>query len=170
MRKFLPILLLVLASPAAASVWSGTCTFSANLTVGSGATKYIVNSKDRACFRFTSADTVPSASTTISVGAGSALWCFDPDNTDAVADTSRVIVHYCPSDNAAGGTGSANTCIALGGANGNASLDGTEGASTTQNACIRTGPGIFYIEISAACAKASTDYCEVSVKGEEAAP
>lgn len=169
MKRLLFLLALLVGSPAAAEVWSGTCSFSANLTASRDEAKFDIQKKQRGCYRFTSADST-STSDLISVAADSALWCFDPDNTDAVADTSRVVVHYCPHGGTPGGTGSVNTCIDIGGANGNATLDGTEGTASTQNACVRTGPGIFFIEVDTACAKASTDYCQVTVQGEEAAP
>jgi hypothetical protein len=169
MKAFLFLLTLLAASPAFAEVWSGKCHFSANLTVATGADKFDIAKKERGCYRFVDTDST-STSDLISVTADSALWCFDPDNTDAVADTARVVIHYCPHGGTPGGTGSANTCISLGGANGNASLDGTEGTSSSQNACVRTGPGIFYVEVTAACAKTSTNYCQVTVQGEEAAP
>lgn len=171
MKRLLPFLLLLLASPAAAASWSWGCSFTGNVT-STRPDKYDVGKKEVGCYRFTIADAT-TTSNIIRLTASSNLWCFDPDNTDAVADTARVIIHYCQTTTTPGTTGglSANTCIALGGAlTATTSLDGTEGDAFTQNACIRTGPGDFYIEVSVASAKTSTDYSQVMVKGEENAP
>lgn len=169
MRWLLASLLLLVASPASAEVWAWGCKFQsltgAGALVSTRPTEFKIGNGNIGCYRFTSTDST-STSDLIVIDAQSALWCFDPDNTDALTDTSRVTLHYCPTDGAGGGTGSVNNCIDIGGFNGNSTLSGQEGTDQVQNACKRTGPGVFFIRVTVACAKTANDYCQVAVKGE----
>jgi len=164
MKWFLTLLIILASTSSSAEVWSGSCRFTGNLT-SNDPTDFLIKAMNVGCYRFVDTDTT-STSDVISIDAPSALWCFDPDNTDEIPDTARVVIRYCPTGIGGGSAGNVNTCISLGGANGTASLDGTTGSAATQNSCIRTGPGSFYIEVTAACTKTSPNYCQVSVKGE----
>lgn len=164
LRSVALALALLLPRAAWSEAWSWGCGFTNNLTP-SRPTEFTIRHGNIGCYRFVDTDST-STSDLIVVDAESALWCFDPDNTDASTDTARVTIHYCPMGGVGGGTGSVNTCINLGGFNGNSALSGTEGTDSVQNACKRTGPGVFFIRVTAACTKSSTNYCQVSVKGE----
>lgn len=165
--KWLPFALLLLASPAAGEAWSHGCQFNSNGT-GVRPTEFLINAANVACFRFVAADATVQSSLIV-VQSETAVWCFDPDNTDSATDTSRVTIYHCPAGGVAGATTSASntaTCIRTGGANGQTYLSGREGAAAVQNACIRTGPGAFFIRASALCAQSSPNYCQVTVRGE----
>lgn len=164
MRRVLLALALLLPLPAFAAAWSGTCQFAADNLTPLNPTRFIISNGVVGCYRFTSADGT-SSSAIIIVQALSARITFDPDNTDAAVDTSRVTIHSC--DVGVGGaTGSVNTCQNIGGFNGNPTLDGTEGVDSTQNATKRVGPGAYFVRVTAACAKSAPDYCEVRFRGE----
>lgn len=164
MLKLLLFTLLLLATPAWAESWSGTCQFASDNLTPTNPTRWLISNGVVGCYRFVDSDST-STSDIIIVQAESALVCFDPDNTDALTDTARVTVHRCVTG-VGGGTGSVNTCVDTGGFDDNATLDGTEGPDRTQNACKRVGPGAYFIRVTAACTKAASNYCEVSIKGE----
>lgn len=149
--------LLVMGLPAAG--WAGT--WSKNCATPTNANRTI-SPNESGCYTFTSTDSTTGDSAAIFIDGTSAKWCFDPDTSGTATTTARVLIRDClggakPSSNPE------NECISLGGANGNASLDGTEGAASSQNACIRTGPGVFYVDITAACTGSA---CRVSVQAE----
>ena len=164
MRTWLFVLSLLVASPALAESWSWGCAFTSNLT-STSPSNFKIGPGNTGCYRFIDTDST-STSDVIVIDAETAVWCFDPDNAGTAITTATTTIHFCTAGVAAGGTGAVNTCIDIGGANGNATLTGLEGAASTQNACIRTGPGAFYIRVTAACTKTSTNFCQVSVKGE----
>ena len=96
----------------------------------------------------------------------SALITFDPqlDATVAAATTALTVPRMCPQGQPLTPANPEFSCISLGGANGNASLSGVEGAASAQNASIRVGPGVYYFQITGACLAGDT--CQISVKGE----
>ena len=165
--KHLLVLLatLLLATSASAESWSFGCSFAADNLTSNRPSDFKISGNNVGCYRFTIADST-STSDLIVVEGESALWCFDPDNTDAAVDTATVTIHECLAGGAAGGTGSVNTCIDLGGANGNATLTGAEGTASAQNACVRTGPGVYFVRVTVASAKTAPDFSQVSVRGE----
>jgi len=145
-KWFVWIFALLLAAPIYASTWHGTTT----VTTGNS------------LFRFAAADTTVNDSALFSVKSRSAVVCFDPD-TGGVAGTGAVVVRKCPTSTKPAANPE-NSCISLGGANGNATLTGTEGAAEgTQNACIPVGTGYYFIDITTTC---GGNACEVSVQGE----
>lgn len=180
MKRLILLAVLLFAPAANAGTWAYNCTFT-TLT-GTTATRpasslpqdaplFQIDNYQRACWRYQNADSTHNAPQTaggsltpVTVTAQSALICFDPDILQAVTTTARVIPHRCPQGVIADTSNPARSCQSQGGANGAASLDGTEGASTTQNSCLRVGPGTYYFEISAAAEAGDT--AQISIEGE----
>lgn len=177
MRNLVLGLLLLLAAPTAG--WAGVASYGCGYTggsagvigtaTGSNPTKTTIDNDSLWCFRFVNADATTTIVGPVRVQASSALITFDPDLYQTVTTTARLIPRMCPLGAAVDTTSLATisrSCLSIGGANGAASLDGTEGSASTQNAAIRVGPGTYYFEINAVCEAGDT--CQVSVKGEGA--
>lgn len=174
MKVLLFLLTLLAASAANAGTWALNCAYT-TLT-GTTASRpaeqvFSIDEFGLACYRYANADSTHNAPQNsagtlvgVKVTAQSALVCFDPDILQAVTTTARLIPHYCPHGTIADTSNPARSCPSIGGANGNASLDGTEGTATSQNSCLRVGPGLYYFEASVACE--SGDTCQVTIKGE----
>ncbi len=114
------------------------------------------------CWSTVDADSTAN-SPNITVSSPTALVCFDPDTAGTSTDTARVKVYRNPVNNPSTAF-STNTWTDIGGSNSNSSLDGTVGAATVQNACVRVPPGIYVFLMSAAC---TSDACRVTVEGEK---
>ena len=174
--KLLGLVCTLLLLPQIASAeWAKGCKFTTPTgIVAVDSTDFSVIEYGVSCYRYQLASGAHSAPqnaagviTPVAITAQTALICFDPDILQTITTTARVIPHHCPQSFIADPTSAATalrSCVSLGGANGAASLDGTEGTATTQNACVRVGPGSYYFEISAGCEAGDT--CQVSVKGE----
>jgi hypothetical protein len=94
-----------------------------------------------ACYEFDDA----TDSGQFTVVTPTALICLDPDIAATGTSTAEVMIYQCPT----GAKPAANPtygCHAIL----DASLDGTEGGSTNQNACVRVGPGAYYIDVTSA--------------------
>lgn len=174
MKSLILALALLLPAGAYAGTWSMNCSYTT--ATGTTATRpaeqnFAIDEYGLACYRYANADSTHNAPQNsagtlvgVKVTAQSALICFDPDILQAVTTTARVIPHYCPQGVIADPSNPARSCPSLGGANGAASLDGTEGTATSQNSCLRVGPGLYYFEISVAAE--SGDTAQITVKGE----
>jgi hypothetical protein len=169
--RHLVVAALALALPTAASAgaWSKNCQFTGGTLVGTVGTPQNANKQiapgDLGCWRFVVGDSTHNSGY-VHVTAETAVITFDPqlDAAVAAATTALVIPHYCATGEPLTAANPERSCVSIGGANGNASLDGVEGAASTQNAAIRVGPGVYYFEVPGACLAGDT--CQVSVKGE----
>lgn len=171
--------LAVMVAPAAG--WAGTashgCGFTgtaagtAGTALGGGASKMTLSANELWCFRYVAADATTSIIGPLRITAPSALVTFDPDLFQTVITTARLIPRLCPAAAAVDTTSLATisrSCLSIGGANGNASLDGTEGPSSSQNAATRVGPGTYYFEISVVAEAGDTAQITVQAEGEGA--
>ena len=150
--------LLILAAPSgAAGVWANPCG-SANTSNHS-----IQGVGQRACWTFVNADSTHTTDA-FTVGTPSALICFDSDTAaSSNAGVAHVVPYKCPDGDKASSNPDLQ-CEPIGGANGNAYLDGTWTESASQNACLRVGPGVYYVSVTVACVAA--DFCRITVEGE----
>lgn len=119
---------------------------------------------------FTNADAAGIRSPVVHVTTASALFRFCADTGAAcVASTSgRVRIWKCDAGPPATTGGIPDNdfgCADIGGANGNATLDGTAGEPGTQNQYRSSGPSWYYIEGDAQCDAGET--CQVTVTGED---
>jgi hypothetical protein len=90
-----------------------------------------------------------------------ALICLNPDVDTEGADDVEVMPRHCVAGLANNATApNVNECLAIL----DASLDGTTGGARTQNACIRVGQGIYYLDVTAPTG--AEDVAVVSVRGE----
>jgi hypothetical protein len=159
-------LVTLLASPGLASSWDLGCdsdtTNDGSFTIQAATGTTSPVGSRVGCWNFVDADST-TTSPAITVQAETAVACFDPDTEGTATDTSRVKIRWCvagskPSSNPSNG------CIDMGGAlTGTSTLDGTEGHAEVQNACLRIPPGVFYVEVTAAC---TSDACSVRFVGE----
>ena len=110
-----------------------------------------------ACFNFDTEGVGPPAdSNPIDVTKGSsALFCLNPSNDQDGPDVSTVWIRRCLGLV----TATDNNCPRIL----DAVLDGTVGASGTQNSCVRVGSGRYYVEVIAT----SGDQPYVSLEGEQ---
>jgi hypothetical protein len=163
----------LIALPAYAGTASKGCSFSgtaagtAGTAVGGGASSMALAANETWCYRYVNADATTTIIGPLRITAPSALITFDPDLFQTVVTTARLIPHFCPQGAAVDTTSAATifrSCPSMGGANGAASLDGTEGTATTQNASIRVGPGAYYFEISVVCEAGDT--CQIAAQAE----
>lgn len=179
MRAALIALLMAALWPAAG--WAGTsskgCGFTgtvagtAGTALGGGAASMTVAANEIWCHRIVAADATTSIIGPLRITAPSALIMFDPDLFQAITTTARLIPRFCPQGAAVDTTSLATisrSCISIGGANGTASLDGTEGTATTQNSALRVGPGTYYFEISVVIEAGDTGQIAVQGEGEGA--
>jgi hypothetical protein len=149
---------------AGAATWQTECGTSTELPAPStDVVGFSLTNANRAgCFNFVNADST-TTSPPVRIETTSAVACFDPDTAGTSTDTSRVKIRWC----VAGTKPALNpsqACIDMGGAlTGTSTLDGTEGHAEVQNACLRIPPGVFYVEVIAAC---TTDACSVRFVGE----
>jgi hypothetical protein len=131
----------VLGIQANAATWTGSTT---------------IQPGEVSLWSFVDADGTGTAdSASFRVRAPSALICFDPD-TGGTAGTGVVTPRHC-TNNTKPATNPENECISLG------TLDGTEGAAATQNACVRIPNGTYFIDVTTPC---NTDACRVTINGE----
>ena len=179
MRAALFAALVLFVAPAA---WAGTashgCGFTGTAAGTAGTlgptstTKMTLSANELWCYRFVAADAVTTIIGPLRITEPSALISFDPDLFQAgVLSTARVIPRYCPQGAAVDTTSLATisrSCASIGGANGTASLDGTEGASTVQNMSLRVGPGTYYFEINVVIEAGDTGQIAVQAEGEGA--
>lgn len=110
------------------------------------------------------ANTEGADSDEIEVRSSSAVFCLDSDKGATAIGAMRGVPRKCIGGSKPG-SNPENECISVGGANGNSVLDGTEGPASTQNACTRVGPGVYYYDVTVACGAASG--CLVMVQGED---
>jgi hypothetical protein len=159
MRHFITLGLfalgMLLAMPAlGASQWA-TCGY-ATVALAAASNTSSANGKitreESECFYFNSTED----SRVFRVTADTALICLDPDVASEGAANAEVMVRYC---HAGATTADVNVCIEVL----DAALDGTVGASVTQNACVRVTGGSYYIENSV---DAAADEAVVSIQGE----
>lgn len=173
--RWLIFCLALLPLSAEAGAWSRGCSFTGGTVAGTLGTPADTGKEIRpggvGCYRFINADGVHNSTATahgsvvIHVTAYSALISFDPQ-LDAVVGgptAAMVIPHYCPLPPLTIANPE-QSCIGMGGANGNVALTGVEGTASSQNAAIRVGPGWYYFEVSGACVAGDT--CQVLVQGE----
>ena len=173
------------AKPAAAAAWSNGCGYSGMDTAGTVGTPQpsgliftasstlatpgpppglsSVGDSTQLCLQFNAADSTFVAGPFV-VLAPSAQIVFDPDlgAVVSVAGTPAVTPAICSGPVQA----LANpefSCLTMGGANGNASLSGVEGADSIQNATKWVGPGTYVLRITGACAASKT--CRVWIRG-----
>lgn len=182
-RLILLLLALLLAGPTFAGAWSSSCNFTGGNFIGTVGTPTqgvtvtgittlpaappgnlaAIGDSTTACYRFNNADSTHLAGPFV-VSAPSAQIVFDPSLNTAGALTATVIPHVCGGMPYGGAVVPTSfNCPSMGGANGNASLTGLEGADSVQNATKWIGPGLYYLEISAACVAANT--CNVMIRG-----
>ena len=175
MRAWL-LALAILVVPAAG--WAGTASHGCSYTggvagttgtaVGTGATRMTLSADERWCYRYVNADATTTIIGPLRASAPSVTIWFDPDLYQAgVASTARMVPFYCPAGAAVDTTSLATikrSCPSVGAANGTASFDGTEGASTVQNQSWRYPGGTFYFEINAVCEAGDT--CQIAVLAE----
>lgn len=152
-----------------AGAWSKTCQFTNGTLIGTAGTPQNTDKRigagDIGCYRFVVGDGAHN-STLVHVTAESALITFDPqlDAAVTVATAALVVPHYCAQGEALTPANPERSCVSIGGTLANTALDGVEGPSSTQNASIRVGPGVYYFQVSGACLAGDT--CQVAVKGE----
>ena len=92
------------------------------------------------------------------VGANTALVCFDPDiATEGVKD-GKVNIRYCPNGKQPAASPELE-CIALS----TIPITGIEGSAGIQDACIRVGPGTYYVEITT---QTGSEDARVTIQGE----
>lgn len=170
MRYLLTLVLggLLVASPVAA--FTGWFKYGQPTPASDTQTTGSVNQLgERIVLLYDSGETGGTWSTTFDVMTISALFCFTPDIDVNGATAARVKLWMAPhtiTDATSNGIpDNDNGSIDLGGANGNTSLDGTEGEAGTQNACLRIGPGKYFAEFDVACAQAD-ETCRLTVTGE----
>lgn len=176
---------LLLAGPAwATGTWDKNCAsgftgavLGAGTVLGTSTNKSTrIGPGDLGCYRFTDLSTGASCAgatcfsseqtpaegdgdIVIQVTAESALWVFTPDLTapTTVAGTGRVKIRYCTSGTPLQDRDNPDDeCASFG------ELTGVEAGGTSQ--ALRTGPGVYVIEISGDCPADQT--CQVSVRGE----
>lgn len=153
-RLILLLGLLLVAGPAhASSVWHWCSSASVTAATASGrAPDTTVTTGTTKCFYFNADDN----SAVIKARAPNTLICLDPNVASDGADVAEVMIRLCP-----GGvsTYDANLCLPIL----DASLDGTGGSATTQNACLRVGPGDYVVVNTA---NGTPDESFVSFRGE----
>ncbi len=148
----LTALVAFLALPLAASatkVWT-------DCAGGTSGNLITVTAYQRLCLDFDQTDSGDSR--IFIVGTNTALVCFDPDKAAEGIATGKVNIRYCPS----GAQPAANPeleCIALS----TVPITGIEGDAAVQDACIRVGPGTYYVEITT---QTSSENARVSIQGE----
>jgi hypothetical protein len=158
--------LLLISAPAYAASWDLGCdsdpSNDTSFTVAAATGTTSPAAARVGCWNFNDADSTAS-SPAITVQSETAVACFDPDTGSASTDTSRVKIRWC-TDGTKPSSNPSYECIDMGGAvSGAATLDGTEGHADVQNSCLRIPPGVFYVEVTAAC---TTDACSVRFIGE----
>jgi hypothetical protein len=146
MRLWIFIVALTLAAPALADgEWALDCTddpavnaIVTEIGASSGMNRV-------ACHNFQTEGTGDSSA--LITHAESTLWCLNPANDSDGAATAQVWIRTCFGGALVGAsvTNDFNCGRIL-----DAALTGATGAPATQNACVRTGPGKYYVEVTAA--------------------
>lgn len=163
MRLLLVLFVLLFASSAgASSVWGKSCAHTQTNSVSApsnpteivGAGEHAAGLPRTACFGWGATGTT---SNVITIRADSGLFTFI-DDVAGTSATATAMVQKCPCDTSI--TRNGNTCIDIL----DAVLTGTEGASGTQNAAIRVGPGCFRV---VGVAGANGDFPFVYLEAEE---
>jgi hypothetical protein len=145
------LLALFVATPAAATITWTNCSggTSGNLVQ---VTKYEV-----LCIDWDDTDTGDTRH--FIVGSKTALLCFDPDLATEGASTAKINFRYCP-NGLLPAANPENECFALS----TIPITGITGAPGIQDACVRVGPGLYYVEIETG--GGSTEDSRVTIQGE----
>jgi hypothetical protein len=173
---------LLLATPAWAGTWDRACNggFTGAVLDGTVVGTSTNNSQNigpgqMGCYRYedtngahfssetdTSSYSSPASTTdgnvVIQITAESAFWVYTPTLGAATTSPSgEVTIRYCSGGKPLDPDDPDDDCVSLG------TLNGVEGGGTG-GAIMRTGPGVYVIHVSGACAGGVT--CQVSVRGE----
>jgi hypothetical protein len=155
---FLALLALGLAASASAQQWCKSCDDSCagNTVTVIGAGEHAGGLAKAACFNFETEGASDSGA--LQVRADSVLFCLNPADDSDGADTAQVWIRKCLGPNV---SATDNNCPRIL----DSALTGAAGAPETQNACVRSGPGLFYVEVTAAGNADENPY--VSAEAEE---
>ncbi len=136
--------LLALPSVAEAANWQLGCADTTTPTdpqFRAATDRVKVEADGKVCYRLANTETVDSGE--VAIIAESALICFDSD-TGATAISTGVVTPRVCTGNSKPAANPTFTCLSLG------TLTGLEGDASTQNACVRVGPGIYYLDVTTA--------------------
>ncbi|KKM02708.1 hypothetical protein LCGC14_1781690 [marine sediment metagenome] len=131
-----------LAGVADAHQWAFACQ---NTTSGVPAVvgRTVLGGTDSACWNIVDADSDNDESPAFTITSPTALICLDSDTTATANGASRVQVRRC-STGTKPSTNPSFSCFTLL----TTVLDGTEGSPAVQNACLRVGPGVYYLVLT----------------------
>ena len=138
MNRFMLIVvaLLLLATPALAT--NSGMTYCGIASYTETTADRVVKGNQCIAWRFDGAEDSP----VITFQGIGGLICFDPHTGDEGVSGAEIDLRYCPS----GAKAAADpefTCFKIN----DATLDGTTGASATQNSCLRVGPGAYWSDV-----------------------
>lgn len=140
--------------------WAGTF----EMPVGTTSTNRTLSASSgaNAAYKFTAADSTHYFGP-IYLSAPENIIQFDADTGGTPVGTATVVPYWCPDRTITiCDATTILTCDSQGGMNGNASLDGTQGEPSTQNARKWVGSGLYCFHINAACG--AGDLCQLNFK------